>query len=291
MLILASLATGCERPDHALESRGSPTRAVDVVIARAGDEVIGASDVVERMRTSGLDRRAALDQLIDEALLVDEARKRGLGESEIERRAVERAMVRRMLRDFEAELSPDAVPMKDVRDDFETYRARFQVPERRESWHILVRSTSDDAKSMAESILREVKRSSDPKDVYERYANSKTETEFDVIAEELPAITRSAGLEQPYKDALFDANRLGLLDDPVETAYGWHVIVLTEILPGETRTLDDVQEEIRERLSKKMRFQRVVDTVDQLEAQGLVEYDDEGVDRLLSMSGLPTRGE
>ena len=65
--------------------------------------------------------------------------------------------------------------------------------------------------------------------------------------------------------------------------------MLTRILPAETRELADVEDDIRERLSQEMRFQRVAGTVRELEEQGLVEYDDEGVDRLLSMSGLPTR--
>ena len=47
--------------------------------------------------------------------------------------------------------------------------------------------------------------------------------------------------------------------------------------------------EIRDRLSQKKRFEKLVGTVGSLEAQGLVQYDDAGVERLMSMSGLPTR--
>lgn len=260
-------------------------------MARVGDEVIGVSDVADRMRTTGIGAADALDELIDEALLVDEATKRGLTESAADRRAVERVMVRRMLRDFEADLTPADVPDEDVRADFEQYRDRFQVLERRESWHVLVRDTSEAAKAMSESILREVRAADDPRKVYDRYASGEVETAIEVIAEDLPAITREAGFEEPYKEALFAAQSTGVLQNPVETKYGWHVIVLTEIVPGEVRELEDVEDDIRERLSQKMRFRKVAATVAELEDQGLVEYDDEGIDRLLSTSGVPKRAE
>ena len=291
LILIVLAAAACERSDSAAIEAERPAREVHRVVARVGDEVIGASDVAERMRVGGLDPRAALDELIDEVVLVNEARTRGVRASAEERRAIERVMVRRMLADFEAELTPQRVPDEEVRADFETYRDKFQVPERRESWHILVRDSSDAGRRLAETILGKLRGARDPRVLYEHYAGGRDEHELEVIAEELPAISRSAGFEKAYKDALFDAESRGVLDRPVETKYGWHVIVLTDVVPGRTRELSDVEEGIRERLSQKMRFERVVQTVDALRAQGLVEYDDEGVDRLLSMSELPKRSE
>ena len=291
-LVLALLTTlACGREEAREGKSQEPKREVQVVLAKVGDEVVGASDVAELMRSKGLDRRAALDELLDEAVLVHEARERGISESAAQRRAVERVMVRQMLKDFESELTPEKVPREVVETNFNQHREKFQLPERRASWHILVKDSSDAGKRLADSILREARNARDPRDVYERYASGAVETELDVVAEELPAISRAAGFDEPYKDALFFAETRGVLDGPVETKYGWHVIVLTDILPGEDRQLEDVEPEIRERLSQKMRFEKVARTVGALEEQGLVEYDDDGVDRLLSMSGLPTRAE
>jgi hypothetical protein len=290
VLVFATIS-GCDRSADVREGDPQRERSVERVIARVGDEVIGATDVAERMRASGLGPNEALDELIDEALLVDEATKRGLTESDADQRAVERVMVRRMLKDFEAELTPADVREKDVRADFEQHREKFQVPERRASWHVLVRDSSDAARALSESILRDVRSADDPKTVYERYASGEVETEVEVIAEELPPITREAGFEEPFKDALFAAKATGPLESAVETKYGWHVIVLTDIVPGEVRELEDVEDDIRERLSQKMRFRRVAATVAELEGEGLVEYDEDGVDRLLSTAGLPKRAE
>jgi hypothetical protein len=139
LMLLFVSTMGCERPDPASHSPERLERDVEVVVARVGDELIGASDVASRMRVSGLDRRSALEELIDEALLVNEARDRGLNGSPAERRAVERVMVRQMLKDFEAELTPESVPADAVRANFDEHRDKLQVPERRASWHILVR--------------------------------------------------------------------------------------------------------------------------------------------------------
>lgn len=180
--------------------------------------------------------------------------------------------------------------MKEVRADFAEHRDKLQVPERRRSWHILVKDSSEAGRRLAESILREVRRADDPKAVYHRYAGGDgVETELEVSAEELPPMSTKAGIEKPYKDALFGAKSEGPLEEVVGTSYGWHAIMLTEIIPAEKRTVQDVEDEIRKRLSQKKRFEKLVEIVRKLEAEGMVQYDDRGVERLLSMAGLPER--
>jgi tRNA C32,U32 (ribose-2'-O)-methylase TrmJ len=57
------------------------------------------------------------------------------------------------------------------------------------------------------------------------------------------------------------------------------------------RTFEEVETELRERLSQKRRLGAIVAIVRGLEAEGLVRYDEQGVQRLLSMPGLPERAE
>ena len=262
------------------------------VVARVGERSIGAAEVQARMRRDAVDAEAALDSLIEEELLVQEAERLGVTESPDAERAVERRAVRAMLADFEQELTPESVSPEEVRADFERHRDKLQVPERRRSWHILVKDTGDDGRELAEAILSEVKSADDPKRVYARYAESAApERGIEVVAEELPLIAPEAGIEKPYKDALFAAKTPGPLRRPVATSYGWHAIVVTEIVPGARRTLDDVEDEIRTRLSQKKRFERLVATVQGLEAEGLVRYEELNVERLLSMPGLPERSD
>ena len=291
VLVAAFALVACGRDEHSshpVDKRDALT--VTNVVARVGERPIGAADVAARMSAEHLDAKTALDQLIEEELLVQEAARAGVTEKRDQERAAERVMVRAMLHDFEKELTPEAVPDEEVRADFESHREAFEVPERRASWHIVVKDSSEAAKRLAGTILDDVRAAEDPRSVFLRYAEGENaEPPIEVIAEDLPAITLRDGIEQPYKDALFAARSTGPLDALVETSYGWHVIVLTEIIPGERKTLRDVEDEIRVRLSQKKRFEKLVEVVRAREADGLVEYDEEGVALLLAMPGLPER--
>ena len=81
------------------------------------------------------------------------------------------------------------------------------------------------------------------------------------------------------------------MSDVVRTSYGWHAIVVAEILPEERRSPADVEEESRDRISQAKRITEIVRIVKALQAEGLGKYNDEGVARLLSMAGLPERAD
>ncbi len=241
------------------------------------------------MQADGVDARTALEALIDEQLLVEEALRRGLKLDPAEQRAVERRMVRAMLRDIEAELGPESVREQEVRRDFERHAEKLRTPEKRRSWHILVKDPSDAGKKRAAAILEEIRRADEPETIFERYAQQEGDEPFEVEAEQLPAMTKRASIARAYKDALFAADSIGPLPRPVQTSHGWHAIYLVQITPAEEPTIDEVEEQIRDRLSQQKRFERVVAIVDNLRAQGLVTYDDDGVERLLARPELPRR--
>lgn len=291
-LLAALVLFGCQPEPGEMSATPENARVVTDMVARVGPQPIGASDVAARMAAEGLDAETALRDLVEEELLVQEAGRRGVILDAETRRTTERLMVRAMLRDFEEDLTPEAIPMQEVEANFESYRERFQVPERRDSWHVLVKDSSEAGRALARSILAEVRATAEPRTIYAKYEEGGApDSEVEVIAEDLPAITREAGIEKPYKDALFGAESTGPLKKVIETSYGWHVIVLTDIVAGKRRSLSEAEDEIRERLSQKKRFEKLAETVRAREAEGLVQYDDEAVDRLLSMTGLPKRAE
>jgi parvulin-like peptidyl-prolyl isomerase len=273
-LSVAALA-GCHRDSEEPGAEQQGTRVVTNVVARVGGRPIGAAEVGARMAADGVSADAAIDQLIDEELLVREAERLGLMVSEDGERTIERVMVRSMLHDLEKENTPESISEEEVREDYVLHADKLQVPERRRSWHILVKDSSEAGRARAESILRELRRADDPKTVYERYVEGASDgADFEIEAEELPAISKKAGFKKRYKNALFAAKSEGPLKNVVETSHGWHAIVLVEILPEEHTTIDEVEGEIRERLSQKKRFEQLVEIVQGLEAKGLVQYDE-----------------
>lgn len=286
------LVAACGRDPSDSVSGPSETGSRIGVVARVDGRVVTASEVAARMNADGITAEDALEALIEETLLVAEARRLGLTVTEEDERAIDRLMVRSLLRDIEGEITPESMSRQEVRRDFESHADKLQSPERRRSWHIVVKDRTEAGKALAESILKTVRQADDPRVVYERHAEGREDdTAIEVEAEELPAITMKARIERPYKEALFAAESPGVVDHLIETSHGWHVIVLEEIVPAERRTLEEAEEEIRERLSQKKRFERVVAIIDGLRAQGLVSYEDQGVERLLSAAGLPERAE
>jgi parvulin-like peptidyl-prolyl isomerase len=293
VLVLCGLGiAGC--PRDATESVSGPRRARPVtgVVARVGDRPILASEIETRMKSDGIGAEEALEELIDEELLIQEAMRQGYTVDQADERAIERLMVRALLHDIEGEITPESISEQEVRQDFAEHADKLRSAERRRSWHILVQDPSEAGEALAQSILKEARDAEDPRSLFERYAKGDEErTPLPVKAEELPAITRKASIEQPYKQALFAAKSTGLLKRPVKTSYGWHVIFLEEIIPAGAETVQDFEDQIRKRLAQKKRLERVVSIVDRLEAQGLVTYNDKAVKRLVSMAGLPKRAE
>jgi len=291
VLGVAALA-GCERDSDASQTEQRHDHVAGDIVARVGERSITAPEVEDRMAAGEIGAEAALDQIIDEALLVREAERLGFTENREDERSIDRLMVRTMLHDLEEESAPESVSEEELQEAYARHASSFLVPERRRSWHILVEEQSEAAETLAKSILRELQQASNPRTVYERYAEGGPEgLILEVRAEDLPAITKMAQMKKPYKDAVFAAESEGPLKKAVKTSYGWHAIVVAEILPEEVRTIDEVEGEIRRQLSQTKRLAKIVAIVQKLEAQGLVHYEERGVDRLLSMPGLPERAQ
>lgn len=286
------LAVGCERVTNEAQPAPTQTSGVAEVVAKVGGRAIGAAHVRERMELDGIRAEEALDALVEEELLLQEVQRAGLSADPEAERRVDRMMVRAFLHDLEKENTPEGLPTTRVREDFERNREQFQVLERRGSWHVLVKADTAEAREIAASVLAEARRAKDPREVFERYSEGAADgIDLPVVVEELPPMTTKAKIEKPYKGALFEAKTPGPVKGPVQTSYGWHAIVVTEIQPGEVRTFRDVEDEIRERLSHKQRLEKLIEVVQRLEGEELVTYREAVVERLLTVRELPKRAE
>lgn len=292
LCVSLSVAAGCDGSPSTPAADDAQVPEGTNVVATVGVEAIGAAAVRERMRLDGVGAEEALQALIEEELLWQGARRRNLDRDPEAERAVDRMLVRALLHDLEEENDPEDVPADEVRRDFEDNREAYQVLERRDSKHVLVKEDSDEARAVIARVLEEAKNAEDPDAVFERYRDPVgLGIELPLVVEDLPPISRKGGIEKGYKDAIFALEAPGLVRRPVQTTYGWHAILVTEILPGQTKTLRDVEDDIRERLSRKRRFEKLVEIVQTLESEGLVRYEQETVERLLSAAEVPSRAE
>jgi hypothetical protein len=184
----ATVLGGCDRDPDALQFARPDQGVVPDIVARVGDRSIGASEVASRMTADNLDAESAIEALLREEALAQEAERSGVTASLEDQRSIERLMVRTMLHDLEALNMPDSVSDEDVREAFAVNAHAFQAP-------------------------------------------------------------------------------------------------------GKTRTLADAEAELRQAISQQRRLSAIVAIVQALEAKGLVHYDETGVQRLLSMPGLPRRAK
>ncbi|MEM7435548.1 MAG: peptidyl-prolyl cis-trans isomerase [Myxococcota bacterium] len=283
---------GCDPTPDTTTSVASPSeREVDLVATVAG-RPIEADAVRARMALEGVDAKEALTSLIDEQLLLVAAERARVDAAPEGLRAADRQMVRAFLRDLEAEHQPADVPAKEVRKHFEEHRDAYQVMERRASTHLLVKSETPAARAVAREALVAAQNARDPEEALRQFLDSRADDgELDIVVEELPPITRKAEIEKPFVDALFSAKSKGPLGEPIQTSYGWHAIVVTEIASGEDNALADVEDDIRDRLSDQARFEALVAVVQELEAEGLVEHRPAVRTKVLHRSGATTRDE
>lgn len=96
---------------------------------------------------------------------------------------------------------------------------------------------------------------------------------FDTVAQETGALNQGAtelgvvewlDLPEEIGDAVFDLG-VGLISDPVQSAFGYHVMRVTEIEPEGTRPLEDVRADLEGEIRRTRAFDGLEDLVARLE--------------------------
>lgn len=119
VVALGALAlAGCTADSNAPHRAQRDVHVVADPVARVGGHAIGASEVKGRMAADGISASDALERLIDEEILVQEALRRGFTMDHEDERAIDRLMVRAMLRDLEKEITPESISEQEVRESY-----------------------------------------------------------------------------------------------------------------------------------------------------------------------------
>src|SRR5262249_6189597 len=138
-----------------------------------------------------------------------------------------------------------AVTDADVRDAYEKSKGKYVQAEKRRARQILLAEGRNAAKT-AEEILAETRK---PREDLAALAK-KCSTDSGSAREggELGWVERGNLPDvKPFEDALF-AMKPGEIVGPVKTKFGEHIILLEEIQPGRTRTIEEARGEIESQL-------------------------------------------
>lgn len=139
---------------------------------------------------------------------------------------------------------------------------RFKVAEERKARHILVRASEDDARGKIEAAAARIAGGED----------------FAAVAEDIsqdPGSKSKGGdlgwvsvgmMVPPFEDALFTLDT-GVVSEPVETQFGWHLIEVQEIRPERVRSFDDsdVQTELDDMYRERQAREKFDALAEQLE--------------------------
>ena len=209
--------------------------------------------------------RAILDQLIEQRLILQEARARNAMPTEVQVEAqmqeikrtfptetdfntalAQRSLTQAALRDrmranlavrnLMAKVAPVAVSDAEVEQYFKTHRAEFDRPEQVHVRHILLGTESE-----ARLILARLKRGSDSFDALaQQYSkdpgSARKGGDLDFVSRDqvVPEFAKAAFELQPQQ-----------ISEVVHTQFGYHIIQLLERRPPQPATLDQVRDQVR----------------------------------------------
>ncbi|MEM9068790.1 MAG: peptidylprolyl isomerase [Myxococcota bacterium] len=273
------LACGSAEPPPAREQGAAEVGGT--VVSTVDGQPIELAEVERFATAAELSAEDALARLQAELLLAGEATRLGYGDAPEVARAQRRALVQALLARVDEEV-PE-VSDDEVRSAFEERWDSLYLPQRRRCDHLLLRveRTAEESEIAAARA-----RMTETLETLRRDPNqwAAIGAQEGVLAESLPAVPRSAPLDTAFAAALFDAEDVGVLPELVQSAFGFHVIALREILPAEDPRFEDHREAIREELMVQRRFRRLTDLVAGLEESIGVDRNEAALGRALELS-------
>jgi len=142
---------------------------------------------------------------------------------------------------------------EEVRRTYEADQTRFGQPERRNVRHLLLSVPQDADEAAADSVLTRVQTIRDRIIAGEQFADvAERESQDPSSASQGGSLgTIEKGMMDPEFDRVAFGLSVGEVSEPVRTRFGYHLIEVTEIVPGQTKPFDEVKAELRAELSRQ----------------------------------------
>jgi peptidyl-prolyl cis-trans isomerase D len=139
---------------------------------------------------------------------------------------------------------------KTLRAWYDAHKERFAVVvEKRRVRHILVPSKAD-----AEALLAEVRQN--PERFAELAKSKSTDPGSASLGGDVGVFARTGGMVESFANAAFALKEVGEISDVVESEFGFHIILLTEIQPGKYRPFAEVRADVEAELKREGAAQR-----------------------------------
>lgn len=244
---LLTLGCGGEGATVAATSSSLPAGSV----ARAGDELISAATVTRIAQSQGLAPRDAVGLAVSDALFAERAKAAlpAAATRTIERAAIARSLLEQLSRDAMQLGPPNAQEVAEiVRDRW----LELDRPSGARTTHAVVMNDKPardaDAHALADKLAQELHGVTTSEELIRR-AKAFPAAGFEIRAEQLPFVTPDARVFQQtprglrgnpetfdpsYARAASALEQPGQLSPVTKSAFGYHVILLEERMPGVT---------------------------------------------------------
>ncbi|MBL8326858.1 MAG: peptidyl-prolyl cis-trans isomerase [Rubrivivax sp.] len=163
-------------------------------------------------------------------------------------RTPEQAQIEYVVLDGEALARGFAISDDDARRFYGDNTARFTTPEERRASHILVQADASasaeqkaTAKAKAQALFEQAK--ANPAGFAELARKNSQDTASASVGGDLEFARRGTMAAKALDDAVF-ALEPGKVGGPVETEFGYHVVIVTAVRGGKARPFDDAKAEI-----------------------------------------------
>lgn len=241
--LLGFLTSGCDDPERNAAADSAAPDAGEIV-AEVDDEGITATDLdaqIQAMASRGDQpaREAALEERIDLHLLARRAEREDMHQqpetaAEI-RRQRDRLLANQLLRARIDQLDIGEQALRTAYDEYveaEHERREYKVR------HILV-----DSRKRAEDLVEQIENGADFSALARDHSTGPS-------AERGGSLSwlRAEDVVEPFADAITDLAREEYTDEPVETRFGWHVILVDDIRENEAKAFDEVRDRLRDQL-------------------------------------------
>ena len=225
------------------------------------DSAIGSRTVAARLAKLLEEKREVSEALVPaqqymSQVKVDAAQAKAYYNSHPgEFRVPERVRAQYVVLSGEALAAAQPVTEAELKQAYEANASRYKADEQRRASHILIQvapdanqATREAARKKAEQILAEVRKSPGSfAALAKKYSQDPGSAEK---GGDLGYFDRSM-MVKPFADAVFALGKVGDISGVVKSDYGYHIIELTGIQPGHTRTLDEVRKQLTAELQKQ----------------------------------------
>ncbi|MEA3454517.1 MAG: peptidyl-prolyl cis-trans isomerase [Candidatus Caldatribacteriota bacterium] len=215
-----------------------------------------------------LDKSMVLDQMISEALLIQEAKTKKLEEDEKVAEQIKK-MTEQIL--VQALIQKDILDKVQVNDEevekyYETNKDNFTEKEQAHLFNILVKTEEE-----AQDILKQLNAGED----FSEIAKTKSTGPSATQGGDMGFISKGAII--PEIDKAVFALEIGELTDIIKSDYGFHILKVTEKKPESTKSLEEAKEDIIQTLLPEKQKKAFENFLEELKGKTEIEINEDAL--------------